>query len=250
MKKFLFVDLDDTLFQSMEKCGDATDLKPIAFLKDGAPISYSTHKQRELLGMFEQSMTLIPTTARNFDAYNRVKLDFNSYAIINYGGVILSEDGQADLSYLSAKQSQMHLALPGLMDVMQHIDDYGRKVGFTGKARLIEDFGTPFYMVLKDPHKKPEPLAEVEKHVVAPWLASDGKDYYLHRNGNNLAVLPKALNKANAVLHLKAVLSEQHGEILSFGMGDSKSDACFMSQCDYAIIPRATQLAGVALEAL
>lgn len=250
MKKFLFVDLDDTLFQSMEKCGDATDLKPIAFLKDGAPISYSTRKQRELLGMFESSMILIPTTARNFDAFNRVKLSFNSYAVINYGGVILNEDGQADSSYLSVKQSQMHHALPGLLEVMKHIDDYGVKVGFGGRARLIEDFNTPFYMVLKDPHKQAAPLAEVEKHVVAPWLATEGKAYYLHRNGNNLAVLPRALNKVNAVLHLKNILAEKHGEILTFGMGDSKSDASFMSQCDYAIIPRSTQLAAVALENL
>ena len=250
MKKYLFVDLDDTLFQSMEKCENKLDLQAAAFLKDGSAISYSTPKQRDLLDFFERSMTLIPVTARNLNAFQRVKLEFSSYAVINYGGVVLQEDGSADMHWLATMQNQMHLALPGLNEVMQLIIDYGKKMGFAGQPRLIEDFNTPFYMVLKDPEKKPEPLAEVEKHVVAPWLASAGKDYYLHRNGNNLAVLPKALNKAYAVEYLQDILRKEHGEIMSLGMGDSKSDARFMMQCDYAIVPRATQLASLTLEAL
>ena len=39
-------------------------------------------------------------------------------------------------------------------------------------------------------------------------------------------------------------------KIMTFGMGDSRSDARFMAACDYAIIPRGTQLSALALEAL
>ena len=75
-------------------------------------------------------------------------------------------------------------------------------------------------------------------------------DYFIHRNGNNLAVLPKTLNKARAVAYLRAELEAEHGPIVSFGMGDSRSDARFMAECDYAIIPNGTQLAALTVAAL
>jgi predicted mannosyl-3-phosphoglycerate phosphatase (HAD superfamily) len=34
----------------------------------------------------------------------------------------------------------------------------------------------------------------------------------------------------------------QHPEILTFGAGDSRTDAPFLALCDYALIPKNTQL--------
>ncbi len=243
LKKFLFVDLDDTLFQTLEKCHGAQNLAPVAFLKDGLPISYTTAKQRSLWEFLDKDLCLIPTTARNFDALSRVRLEFRTYAIINYGGVVLDENGELDRPYLASISAAMQLAHPGLIEIMQLIDDYAIQNGFAGRSRLVEDFGTPFYVVLKDPLRRPESLAEVERLVVQPWLNAKAGAYWVHRNGNNLAILPRSLNKAHAVAYLQSKLIKQHGEILSFGMGDSISDATFMGLCDYAIIPRATQLA-------
>ena len=115
---------------------------------------------------------------------------------------------------------------------------------------MIEDFATPFYLVVKDPDKLAERLAPLERDVVRPWIAAGGRDYFVHRNGNNLAILPRALDKAHAVAHVHGALRAEHGEILTFGMGDSRSDARFMAACDYAIVPRGTQLAGLTVEAL
>jgi len=61
---------------------------------------------------------------------------------------------------------------------------------------------------------------------------------YWHLNGNNLAILPKVINKESAVGYLLARYREQHAELLTFGAGDSKTDAAFMALCDYAIIPK------------
>ena len=55
------------------------------------------------------------------------------------------------------------------------------------RTRLVEDFGTPFYICVKDPDKQHARLARIEEEVVAPWLAAGGRDYYIHRNGNNIA---------------------------------------------------------------
>jgi hypothetical protein len=254
LKKFLFADLDDTLFQTFGKCGthrDAPDaLQPAAYYKDGSICSYTTPAQRSFLALLQDGMTMIPTTARDLDGLRRVHLPFTSYAVINYGGVVLEPGGAVDRPFLEGVRTAMHTALPGLLELAAHIDAHGARTGYAGRARMIEDIGMPFFLVVKDPDKLSERLAPLEEHVVRPWIADGNRDYVVHRNGNNLAILPKALDKAHAVAHITARLKAEHGEIVTFGMGDSRSDARFMAACDYAIIPRGTQLAGVTVGAL
>ena len=250
-QKFLFADLDDTLFQSIEKCGTASDaLRPAAFLKDGSPISYSTPAQRAFISFAQDGMTMIPATARNINAFNRVDLPFSSYVVLNYGGIVLHPDRSIDQRWLEQMRAAMHAALPGLQELAALIDQHGVATGIGHKARLIEDADTPFYLVVKDPEKIGARLEPIEREVVQPWINAGGRDYFIHRNGNNLAILPNALNKAHAVRYVTNLLREQHGDILTFGIGDSKSDARFMAACDYAIVPSRTQLAGLTLEAL
>ena len=248
--KFLFADLDDTLFQSLEKCGGQDGLRPAAFLKDGNPISYTTEAQRAFLAFAQDGMTMIPATARNLNAFERVDLPFTSWSVLDYGGIVLRPDRSVDQEWLAHMQGAMRAALPGLNELAALIDAWAERTGFGGRARLIEDFATPFYLVVKDPHKIAENLEPIEREVVAPWIADGGRDYFIHRNGNNLAILPNALNKSHAVAYVTAKLRAEHGDILTFGIGDSKSDARFMAACDYAIVPRRTQLAGLALETL
>jgi len=249
LKNILFIDLDDTLFNSREKCAPDVQLEPVAYLRDGSPISFTSPRQRAFLSYVQAGMLLVPTTARNLDALRRVDIQWNSYAIINYGGVVLAPDGTADQAWLARTQRESQAALPGLQQAAALLDAYAaRNQG--GQARIVEDFGIPFYIVIKDPEKDASRLAQMEQDVLQPWVAGEGRDYYIHRNGNNLAVLPRTLNKAHAVTYVRERLQEELGPIVSFGMGDSKSDARFMADCDYAIVPRGTQLAAAALEGL
>jgi hydroxymethylpyrimidine pyrophosphatase-like HAD family hydrolase len=248
--KFLFADLDDTLFQSLEKCGDCDAIEPAAFLKDGSPISYTTAAQRAFIAFAQDGMTMIPATARNLNAFQRVKLPFDSYAVIDYGGIVLNPGGSVDQPWLARMQQAMHAALPGLQELAALIDAWAARTGFGGRARLIDDFATPFYLVVKDPDKVASRLEPIEREVVQPWLDAGGRDYFIHRNGNNLAILPNALNKSHAVAYVTERLRAEHGEIITFGMGDSRSDARFMAACDYAIVPGRSQLAGLTLGAL
>ena len=250
MKKFLFVDLDDTLFQTPGKCLKEEDLRPAAYLKSGAACSFTTSRQRAFFELMHREMTLIPATARNRDALSRVDLPFSSYAIIDYGGVVLEPGGTIDAIWLETMRMDMERAQAGLREVMQIIDEYSESVGMKGRARLIEDCSIPFYIVVKDPEKKAERLEQIEREAVAPWVETSGKDFFIHRNGNNLAVLPKTLNKARAVEYLRKRLEVEHGEIMTLGMGDSESDARFMAACDYAIVPSGSQLAALTVAAL
>lgn len=250
MKKFLFVDLDDTLFQTPGKCTGNEDLRPAAYMKDGTVCSFTTRRQRAFFELIDREMTLIPATARNHDALNRVGLEFSSYSIIDYGGVVLEPNGSPDLFWSETIRADMMRALDGLNQAIELIDRYSDSVGMKGRARLIEDYSTPFYVVVKDPDKQAERLEPIECEVLAPWIATLGQDFYIHRNGNNLAVLPKTLNKARAVNYLQNRLRAEHGDIMTLGMGDSKSDARFMAACDYAIVPSGSQLAALTVAAL
>ncbi|OON59905.1 hypothetical protein B0920_21765 [Massilia sp. KIM] len=250
MKKFLFADLDDTLFQTFEKCGGAEALEPAAFYQDGSVCSYTTRAQRAFLSFVQDGMTVIPTTARDHGALRRVNLPFTSWAVIDYGGVILEPGGGVDRPWLERMREAMSAALPGLQELAAHMDAHAARSGYAGRTRMIEDFATPFFLVLKDPERNAARLAPIEHEIVRPWIADGDKPYCVHRNGNNLAILPKALDKANAVAHVTRQLRAEHGDIVTFGMGDSRSDARFMAACDYAIIPRGTQLAGLTVEAL
>jgi hydroxymethylpyrimidine pyrophosphatase-like HAD family hydrolase len=247
--KFLFADLDDTLFQSLEKCGGQDALHPAAFLKDGSPVSYTTAAQRAFIAFAQDGMTIIPATARNLNAFERVDLPFTSYAVLDYGGIVLNPDRSVDQPWLARMQEAMHAALPGLRELAGLIDAWAARTGYGGRARLIEDFATPFYLVIKDPDKIGARLAPIEHEVVQPWI-DGGRDYFIHRNGNNLAILPNALNKSHAVAYVTDKLRRQHGDVLTFGIGDSRSDARFMAACDYAIVPSRTQLAGLTLGTL
>ena len=249
-QKFLFADLDDTLFQSLEKCGGQDGLQPAAFLKDGSPISYTTEGQRAFIAFARDGMTMIPATARNINAFQRVDLPFDSWAVLDYGGIVLRPGGSVDQAWLARMRGAMQAALPGLQELAGLIDAWAGRTGFGGRARMIEDCDTPFYLVLKDPEKIAERLEPIEREVVAPWIAAGNREYFIHRNGNNLAILPNALNKSHAVAYVTEQLRAEHGDILTFGIGDSKSDARFMAACDYALVPRGTQLAGLTVGAL
>lgn len=250
MKKFLFADLDDTLFQTLEKCAVREALEPAAYYSDGSICSYTTPAQRAFFAFVSEGMTVIPTTARSLDAFQRVDLGFSSYVVLNFGGVILQPDGEIDRDWQGRMHALMTAALPGLQQLAGRLGAWAERTGYGGRARLVEDAGTPFFIVVKDPDKVALNLERVEREVVLPWLADEGRDYCVHRNGNNLAVLPKTLDKADAVAYIIERLRREHGDIVTFGMGDSRSDARFMADCDYAIIPRRTQLSKLTVEAL
>lgn len=250
MKKFLFVDLDDTLFSTLAKCPPGDALQPAAYYRDRSVCSYTSRRQRAFLDLVDPATTLIPATARHRDAFSRVALPFNSYKILDFGGLILGPDDQPDPVWHARMDAALRAALPGLNEAAAVIDRYLAAQGLPSRARVVEDAGLPFYALLKDVEKRGERLVAVETEALAPWLAGAGADFYVHRNGNNLAVLPKSLDKALAVRYVMALLRAEHGDIVTLGMGDSRSDARFMAACDYAIIPSGTQLAGLTVGAL
>jgi len=128
-----------------------------------------------------------------------------------------------------------------LLALWQAIVTYCRQsTGF--KARLVDDFDITWYGVIKHAAGTENALTPLLNDIIKGHKHIQDGSLYWHLNGNNLAVLPKIINKESAVSYLMAEYKKQHQAILTFGAGDSHTDAAFMGLCDYALIPKNTQL--------
>ncbi|TCT19585.1 haloacid dehalogenase [Thiobaca trueperi] len=242
MRTLVFVDLDDTLFQSRHKCPTDDDLHPVASLRDGSVHSFMTAKQRALWRLLDADATLIPTTARDLDSLRRVDLPFQSWRILDYGGVILNPDGHPDAPWMQRMTQVSQETIGELNALLDLVETFIQSAGLSAHVRIIEDFGLPFYLVAKYRDDREDDLSRLQDELVRPWLAERADAYRLHRNGNNLAVLPRALGKEHAVRYLIEHLGRENSELLTIGVGDSLIDGAFMAECDYAITPRGSQL--------
>ena len=242
MEKVVFLDLDDTLFQSRGKCLIADDLYAAALLRDGSAHSFMTPKQQAIWDLLRSSMRVIPATARDMDAYRRVALPFRDWAILDFGGIVLDKAGVPDEAWLEHMRATMRRSRDGLSELLEEALALVSGRSLAVRVRIIEDFGIPFYLVGKYRDGRAADSDILQRNLVEPWLARCANTYRLHRNGNNLAVLPAALGKEYAVRHLIERLCAEHGDVLTLGMGDSSSDEAFMAECDYALTPRGSQL--------
>jgi hypothetical protein len=238
MRIALFLDLDDTIFQTMPKCPPGEAVHPVAYGRDGGPLSYMTMRQRALLDVWFRSASVIPTTARSLDAYRRVDLPFDQHAILDFGGVVLLPDGRLDPAW-DAQIRPHALGIADQLkalhrDIQQFVEQ--RRLGVN--VRVIADFDMPLYIVAKHPRGDSANLTIIRAEFL-PTL--DLKAFFIHANDNNLSIVPRFLGKEHAVRHL---LDHHLGPepLLTIGMGDSLTDAAFLDRCDFRVTPRGCQL--------
>src|SRR5215213_1343797 len=89
MQMLTLIDLDDTLFQTRPKCPPGAALETAAVARDGAPLSFTIPRQRALFDAVQSRGPVIPVTARNLDAFRRVQLPFSSFAVLDFGALVL-----------------------------------------------------------------------------------------------------------------------------------------------------------------
>lgn len=244
MQNYIFLDLDDTLFQTLRKCEHGPDdpaLEVRAFLPDGTPNSFATRKQQWLWQWFQKDFKVVPVTARDAGAFGRVNLPFREEVVLNHGAVILDKNRHFNKPWMDRMQDLLPGYYQKLLEVWEDVLVFaGRSEGY--KLRLVRDFEIDWFGVVKHKSSLESPLQTLLEEVVKPHPFLQDGSLYTHLNGNNLAVLPKIINKEDAVQYLLDHYRRQHPEILTFGAGDSRTDAPFLALCDYALIPKNTQL--------
>ncbi|GDY08129.1 hypothetical protein LBMAG52_16150 [Planctomycetia bacterium] len=240
MRTYVFLDLDDTIFQTRGKCSpnEKSTLIPAAFHRDGSPLSYMSARQRHLFEWLSASATVIPVTARSESAFRRVRLPFGHGAILDFGGVVLLPDGRLDEEWdQKIRPIVMPLGddLARIQSAWQATSD-ARSLG--ARVRIISDFDLPLYVVAKHPDGNVAALMQLLQEHVSPTL---GERFFVHFNDNNLSVVPRCLGKQRAVKYVMERCSNDES-VLTLGLGDSLSDMAFLTICDFAMIPRNSQL--------
>jgi len=235
-----FMDLDDTVFQTPRKCAPG-ELHPATLTREGLPGSFFTTGQRVLVELLLEHALVVPVTARDTDALARVGIPFTHGAIVSYGGLILHPDGTPDAPWFERMSGLCAAAAPLLAFVMKTIRDIIAGQSLTCRARLINDAGLDFYVVIKSDDQRVEQLTALKKELETVLRSSDVR---IHLNDNNLAVLPGFLDKAPAVSYFRETrITPVLKDPLFIGLGDSFSDLAFLRQCDYMLIPSASQIA-------
>jgi hydroxymethylpyrimidine pyrophosphatase-like HAD family hydrolase len=248
LRALVLVDLDDTLFQTLRKCPPdvpADALSALGFGRDGAPLGFATPRQARFLSWLGEAALIVPVTARGSDALGRVHIPFGA-AICAHGGVILNEDGEPDSDWAAyvAREAAPHAAQ--LAALAESAAEIAGQLDVPIRSRTLTEQGIGLYVLIKHADGDAAALARVVDRL-APLVPSG---WTVHRNGNNTALMPPFLGKAQAVRALLPRLRERHPDAPVIGIGDSLSDAPFMALCDYAMMPAGSQLSAAALETL
>ena len=236
---FVFADLDDSLFQTRRKCPQHSDLVAAlvtaAVDRQGNPLSYTTPQQRALLELLARAV-IIPVTGRNTAALERVHMVFPSYRVTSHGALVMTADGCPDAGWLARIEAQHQEWTAHLQTALTWVERARTVAGLALRCRIIEDHGMPVYISVKGEEAA---LARLSTDIQEAW---GGEGAQVHRNGENMALLPPFARKEEAVAFVMQQLQETESQLLFIGIGDSATDLPFMRLCHYALIPQKSQI--------
>lgn len=239
-RPLVFVDLDDTLFQTARKMVEGTPRTIATLDVHRQPNGYMSPVQHSFINWLLASADVVPVTARSVEAYRRVKLLFTEGAICCHGGVMLHPDGSLDQDWHARIAEALYAfqdRLPALSEVILQI---GKELGHSLRGWVVEEEGLRHYVVAKHNESDDSVLLKVLAEVQARGML---EAMHVHVNGNNLAFLPQGLAKRLAVQEWLRRDNEIHGERPVLGFGDSITDLGFMGLCHMWATPTRSQLA-------
>jgi hydroxymethylpyrimidine pyrophosphatase-like HAD family hydrolase len=111
-----------------------------------------------------------------------------------------------------------------------------------GWARINYEYqNTPVYLVMK--HRDSTRVDELNAIGDEIEYRMDIGGFYVHRNDNNIALLPDCIEKGLATEFLLHKLRTERGNFPVIGMGDSLSDYRFLKLCSWFGMPKQGQFA-------
>lgn len=235
----VFLDLDDTIFQTPRKMREMARAVPAAIDGKGQPSSWMSARQHAFFLWLSAHAAIIPVTGRSSGQLARVLLPFKSWRIAAHGAVIIQPDGSLHKPWqarITALVTPLRKAMREIAAICnEHYET--REIG--ARARVEEENGLGIYVVSK--HANGEKLAEL--YSVRPLLEKNRlvKDFDIIANDNNLSIIPKGLGKDLAIREIAPFLDLD--SLPALGFGDSLSDLPFMNLCDFWGTPRNSQIA-------
>lgn len=222
-------DLDRTLIYSLGALGvpeDTPGLVP-AEIVDGRTVSYISRQTLEALQELAASIIFMPVTTRTIAEYKRINLFQETlipdYAVTSNGGNILV-GGVVDLEWRAAIGRLIERRSAAAEEAGRLVHSVVRDEWIINERYCDELFFT--FVV----HRASLPLVEITR--MAERL--DGMGWRVSLQGRKLYVVPEAVNKSDAILHVRRSVQSE----LMVASGDSLLDKCLLDSADYAIAAR------------
>lgn len=153
-----------------------------------------TQKQQNFSDWLFANADVVPVTARPITGLQRVQLKFEHGAICSFGGSILQFNGHMDQEWHSLQAEQLAKVKTLLIDMTDILAESAKGLGNV-RTYTVEENGLQLYSYIK--RATPNRRANFLKEVV-DQIPSHVKDlFYMHLNGNNLAIIPKTITKQN-----------------------------------------------------
>jgi HAD superfamily hydrolase (TIGR01484 family) len=228
----LFIDLDDTLFQTKRK--NPKGSIPATLTAKTGKGSYMTQAQQCFFELFYESekVKIIPSTARDFQQYQNTLLSQSpriETAILYFSGMIFDKGTEDKAWQAHIQQAYQKLKLPISALHKQFKQLVNNQPQFT-----LYNVDNYYITVKADQHC---PLSTREA-LFSQLKSLATSEYFVHENDRAFSLLPHFLDKRYAVKYL----IEKYQPELTLGMGDSLTDWPFMQECDFRIIPKQAQI--------
>lgn len=241
VRPLVFVDLDDTLFQTARKMPANSARHTATLDASGNPNGFMTPVQKQFTDWLLSSADVVPVTARSTEVFQRVSIPFNQGAVCSHGGVMLDAEGKMDQAWRCRMESLLGPLQEWLHELSRLTLEAGQNMGLSLRGWVVEEQGLGQYVVTKHNQMQDSVLLDLLAEVRGKGLLDD---MHIHANGNNLAFLPLGLEKKQAVLEWLRRDAGINGERPVMGFGDSLTDLGFMQECHFWATPAASQLAG------
>ncbi|MEK4325005.1 HAD family hydrolase [Paenibacillus sp. FSL R7-0297] len=221
-------DLDRTLIYSLNAIGvpgDAPGLVPAEVI-DGRTVSYISQQALDMLKELAAKIVFMPVTTRTIAQYRRINLFQETvipdYAVTSNGGNILV-NGVVDLEWRAAVGRLVERGSVPAEEAGRIVRSVVRAEWITSERYCDELFYT--FVV----HRDSLPLDEITR--MAERL--DGLGWKVSLQGRKLYIVPEAVNKSDAILHVRRTVRSEP----MVASGDSLLDKSLLAAADYAIAP-------------
>lgn len=226
-------DLDQTLIYSRRSIGvpeGSEGLVPVEWI-DGKLSAYMSESALQELQLISRQITFVPVTTRTVEQYQRIRIfqqEFiPAYAITSNGGNILI-DGQVEASWNERIRAQLSKNAAAPDEVMRLFKPVMSDEWVIG-GRLCDELFFA-YVIQRDNMPLEAVMDTIGQLDSLGWEASI--------QGRKLYLVPSAVNKHNAVEHIRQLV----GAEAVLASGDSLLDRCLLDGADYAIAPRHGEL--------
>ncbi|ASA25281.1 HAD family hydrolase [Paenibacillus donghaensis] len=222
-------DLDRTLIYSRSAIGvpeNSPGLIPAEII-DGVTVSYISQQALEQLQeLVAASLVFMPVTTRTIQQYKRINLFQETiipdYAITSNGGNILI-GGVVDQEWRSAVGSLVASGSAPAAEIVELVRSVVREEWLISERYCDELFYT--FVVYRDLLPMDEITHMADRLATLGWKVS--------LQGRKLYVVPVAVNKSDAILHVRRTVRSEP----MVASGDSLLDKSLLASADYAIAP-------------